>query len=217
MPGEWDDFELDVTDTLTGFLGLFKVRRRHLQPGLRRGAANEAQQHREGAQHESCPGRRDLAEQPMLDRVPLRRPRRIVAHRDLPSAGVREVRQPLREPPRPRRVASARVRLDPQAFRLGRILKFPTSSFFLASSTSRVRSLRRVGPCSRPIGARLCGEAVRPESIPGSATKPGAMRAAWTMDRRLRSRRRGERFRLLVLDRSHFTGSPVSSISRPIA
>ena len=45
--------------------------------------------------YESRPRRRNLAEQPMLDGVPLGRPRRIVAHRDLQPAFVREVLQPL--------------------------------------------------------------------------------------------------------------------------
>ena len=93
MAGELNGFELGVADTLTGLVGLLKVRRRHLQPRPRRRAADEPQQHRERAQHESRPGCRDLAEQPMLNGVPLQRPRRIMAHRDFQPVLVPELSQ----------------------------------------------------------------------------------------------------------------------------
>ena len=37
-----DGFEFGVTDALAGFISLFKLCRRHFEPGLRRGAADES-------------------------------------------------------------------------------------------------------------------------------------------------------------------------------
>ena len=57
----------------------------------------------------------ELAEEPVLHRVPFRGPRRIVAHRDFQSGLIREPLEPLLVLSRPGAVAAARIRLDHQA------------------------------------------------------------------------------------------------------
>jgi hypothetical protein len=76
--GELDGFELGVADTLTGLVGLHKVRRRYLQPRTRRRAADEPQQQKQ-VRSVRIPSMspRSGSEQPVLDGVPLRRPRGI--------------------------------------------------------------------------------------------------------------------------------------------
>jgi len=88
----------------------------YLQARSRGRAADEAKQHGECAQHVSRPSRRDLAEQAMLDGIPLRRSRRIVADGDFQSGFVREILKSLLETPRPSRVAPSGIRLDHQTF-----------------------------------------------------------------------------------------------------
>lgn len=114
MSGELDCVELGTADLLAGWVGLLQMRGCHVEPRSRRGAANEPQQHGQRAQHVSRPRGRHLAEQAMLNRVPLGRPRRIVAHRDLQPALVREVLKAFFESSRAHAVASAGIGFDHQ-------------------------------------------------------------------------------------------------------
>jgi len=57
--------------------------RSDFQTGLRRRAANEAQQDQQCAQNMARPGGGDLTEKSVLDRIPFRTSRRVVADADL--------------------------------------------------------------------------------------------------------------------------------------
>jgi len=127
VAGEVESLELGIADTLADGIGFLKVCGGHLQARSRGRVADEAKQHGECAQHVSRPSRRDLAEQAMLDGIPLRRSRRIVADGDFQPGFVREILESLLETPRPRRVAPAAVRLDHQMFclRIIRLMQTP--------------------------------------------------------------------------------------------
>ena len=91
VAGELQGFEVRVADVDADFIGCLEGCRRDPQSRLGRRAANESQQDRQRAQHIAGPSGGDLAEQPVSDRIPLGSSRRVMAHRDLQAAVVREV------------------------------------------------------------------------------------------------------------------------------
>jgi len=67
----------------SGSVSPVEVSGRHFQARCGRRAANEAQHDQHCAQHATGPRGHDPAEESVLDRVPLRTPRRVMANRDL--------------------------------------------------------------------------------------------------------------------------------------
>ena len=93
MAGQLNDFELGGRDLQAYLIGAVEVGRGDFQSGCGRGVANEGQQNQQRAQHMAGPGGGDLAEEPVLNRIPFRGSRWIVADGDLQPAVVREVLQ----------------------------------------------------------------------------------------------------------------------------
>src|SRR5438128_1242272 len=87
--------ELGLRDFQAALVASIEVSCGNFQARRGRGAANEAHKDLQRAEHITCPRGRDLAEESVLDGIPLRGSRRVVADRDLQPALVRELLQAL--------------------------------------------------------------------------------------------------------------------------
>ena len=115
MAGELNRFEFGLRDFESRRVGFLEMRGGDFQTGLSGRTADETQQDQQRAQDLPGPGHGDLAEQPMLNRIPFRSAGRIVTDRDLQPALVREVLQAFLVPPRAGRVTAAGIGFDHQA------------------------------------------------------------------------------------------------------
>jgi len=88
---------------------LLEMNGSHFQTRGGRRAANESQEHAQRGQNIAGPGCGDLTEEPMLDGIPFRGARWIVADGDLASGLIGEFLQAFLEHPRPRTVATASI------------------------------------------------------------------------------------------------------------
>ena len=88
-------FELGLRDFQAGLVLAIEMGCGDLQARLGRRAANETQHQLQCAQDMARPSRGDLTEKSVLNRIPFRGPRGVVADPDLQPALVREVLQPL--------------------------------------------------------------------------------------------------------------------------
>jgi len=120
VASELDRLEFRIGNLGSRFVRFCELRCGHRQAGARRRAANESQHSRYGVQHEARPRRRNLAEEPVFDRIG--RARRIVTDRDFKSRLIGEFLQPLFVATGARPVTPATVSLDHQPLRLRIVL-----------------------------------------------------------------------------------------------
>lgn len=112
MSAEGDLFEYGWGDASAGRIVILEMNCGHFQSGLGSGAANESQKDVQRRENIARPGRRDLTEEPMLDGIPFRGARRIVADGDLATGLIGEFLQAFLEHPRSRTVAATAIRFN---------------------------------------------------------------------------------------------------------
>ena len=132
----------------------------HAQSGLRGGIGNVLLYQFERAQGAASPRFADLTEQPMFNRVPFRRARRIMAHRNRQAQRISDLDLQLLFPnPRAGAVTAAAVRLNQYVCRL----RIPLAQFCLAPMRQIVHGKgRRISRLANVDGATVIPQVVDP-------------------------------------------------------
>src|SRR4051794_17516026 len=121
------------------------------QPRRRPRLPNVLHHHLERPQRTPRPCLADLAEQPMLDRIPFRRACRVVTHRDTQPEAIGHLHlQPLLPHSRPRTIAAATIRFDQQSRGSWKALLHLTRTLLRNSVHSKGCRVRRLPNVDRP-------------------------------------------------------------------
>ena len=114
VPVDVDGFQFCVRDLDAGRIVLLVEPCMNFQPCFRFGGSNQADDDLQALERNTLPVSSDVAEQTMLDLVPLARARWVVTHLDHEAGGVRQVLEFQPPQPRPWAIASAAVGHDQQ-------------------------------------------------------------------------------------------------------